>query len=302
MRRKPKGSRVLARSTLIFPEQNGEKKPRKLPCQPPPQNLTMSRRIPARPSSSRIPFLSGRPSGIRQTKGAASSPLTSPTVLILVPWSQGFSALYGVHASAVKTSVRGLLPQPIIRSPSTRSSLGWKPKVSKPLRSQTGPRTLLREREGVQYEGWYNLEGCKTPSCVFATQIHRLRDITDLLQILANKEYARLTGDSPVEAKVADAENDGNPGSREPFSVTQIFAEAGRQDLRRVRFILHFYRLTCCKLDPLVGGLFPRNSWNSPARNRGLVTTMSSRNLSVLRTHLYAFPFPGGRHCLTLSP
>jgi len=97
---------------------------------------------------------------------------------------------------------------------------------------------------------------------MFATRIHRLRDITDLLQIFVNKEYARLTGDSPVEAKVADAENDGDPGSREPLSVTQIFAEAGRQDLRRVRFILHCYRLTGCNLDPLVlDGLSLRNTF-----------------------------------------
>jgi len=48
---------------------------------------------------------------------------------------------------------------------------------------------------------------------MFATQIRRLRDTTDLLQTLVNNEYVRLAGDSPVEAKAADAENDGDPGS-----------------------------------------------------------------------------------------
>jgi len=47
---------------------------------------------------------------------------------------------------------------------------------------------------------------------MFATQIRHLRDTADL-QRLVNKEYARLAGDSPVEAKVADAKNDGGPGS-----------------------------------------------------------------------------------------
>jgi chromatin structure-remodeling complex subunit RSC4 len=48
---------------------------------------------------------------------------------------------------------------------------------------------------------------------MLSIQICRLRDITDLLQKLVNKEYTRLTGESPVEAKTADAENDGDPGS-----------------------------------------------------------------------------------------
>jgi len=40
-----------------------------------------------------------------------------------------------------------------------------------------------------------------------------LRDTTDLPQKLVNKEYARLTGDSAVEAKAGDGENDGDAGS-----------------------------------------------------------------------------------------
>ena len=57
-----------------------------------------------------MPLLSGRPSGMRKTKGGLSSPLTLPTVLMLFPWLQRSSALYRVHASAVKTPLRGLLP------------------------------------------------------------------------------------------------------------------------------------------------------------------------------------------------
>jgi len=41
---------------------------------------------------------------------ALSSPLTSPTVLILVPRSQGLSVLYGVHTSIFRASVRRSLP------------------------------------------------------------------------------------------------------------------------------------------------------------------------------------------------
>ena len=69
---------------------------------------------------------------------------------------------------------------------------------------------------------------------MFVTQIRRLRDTADLLQTLVNNEYARLTGDLPVEAKVADAENDGGLGSGDEggkktpnLSVAQVaFAEA----------------------------------------------------------------------------
>lgn len=45
-----------------------------------------------------------------------------------------------------------------------------------------------------------------------APTLHQ-RHPTDPLQKLVNKEYARLTGESPEEAKAADAENDGDPGS-----------------------------------------------------------------------------------------
>ena len=48
---------------------------------------------------------------------------------------------------------------------------------------------------------------------MMSVPIRRLRDTTDLPQKLVNKEYVRLTGDSSVEAKAADVENDGDPGS-----------------------------------------------------------------------------------------
>jgi len=72
---------------------------------------------------------------------------------------------------------------------------------------------------------------------MFATQIRRLRDTTSPLHTFVNKEHARSAGDSPVEAKAADAENDGDPGSRDEggkkktpnLPVAQVaFAEAGR--------------------------------------------------------------------------
>jgi len=48
---------------------------------------------------------------------------------------------------------------------------------------------------------------------MLSAPIPRFCDPADLLQKLVNKEYTRLTGDSPEEAKVADAENDGDAGS-----------------------------------------------------------------------------------------
>jgi len=51
---------------------------------------------------------------------------------------------------------------------------------------------------------------------MFTTQIRRLRDTAGLLQALVDKEYALLTGDSPVEVKAADAENDGGGEKKTP--------------------------------------------------------------------------------------
>ena len=48
---------------------------------------------------------------------------------------------------------------------------------------------------------------------MFSSQTLLQRDLTDLPQKLFNKEYVRLTGESPEEAKAADAENDGDAGS-----------------------------------------------------------------------------------------
>jgi len=121
---------------------------------------------------------------------------------MLVPWLQRSSALYRVHASAVKTSLHGLLPANTKSGRPRRDQVsGGNRKVGQHRRSQTGPRALLQEREEVQREGWSNLEGCKTPSRMLATPIRRLRDAADLLQKIANKGHAQLTGDSPVEAR-----------------------------------------------------------------------------------------------------
>jgi len=146
---------------------------------------------------------------------------------------------------------------------------------------------------------------------MFATQIRRLRDTTNLLHTFVNKEHARMAGDSPVEAKTADAENDGDPGSGDEggkrktpnLPVAQVaFAETGRQDQRRVRFIPHFHRLACFNLNPLVDKLSLRNSWNFPARNCGLASARSSKNPSVSGAPLYVFSFPNGQHYFTPSP
>ena len=68
-----------------------------------------------------------------------------------------------------------------------------------------------------------------------------------------------------------------------PSNAQVAFAEASRQD-RRVRLISHSYRLKCFDPGPLVDRLSLRNSWNSPARGRGLAT--SSREPSLFREHL----------------
>lgn len=59
---------------------------------------------------------------------------------------------------------------------------------------------------------------------------------------------------------------------------------------------------TYIDLDPLVDALSLPNSWNSPTRKYGLVTTRSSRSLNVSRTSLYAYPVADGRPDLTPSP
>jgi hypothetical protein len=50
---------------------------------------------------------------------------------------------------------------------------------------------------------------------MFSAPHHRVRDPTDFLQKLVNKEYARLTGAPLEEAKAADPEHDGDGGSGE---------------------------------------------------------------------------------------
>ena len=50
---------------------------------------------------------------------------------------------------------------------------------------------------------------------MLSTPIRRLRDAPDLPQKLFNKEYARSTGDSAVDARAGDEESDGDTGSRD---------------------------------------------------------------------------------------
>jgi hypothetical protein len=308
---------VPARSTSILLAQNAEKKPRKLPCRPPrpPPNRITSRRIPARSSSGRTPFPSGRPSRMRQTKSAGSSSLAYRTALTPVFSSQGSSALDRVHALAVETPVRGLLPANSEPNRPRRDQVSDRNReVLKPRRSQTGPRTLLQEREEVQHEGQSNLEGCETPPRMFSAPHRRIRGPTDLLQKLVNKEYARLTGAPLEEAKAADPEHDGDGGSGEEGGKKKKTPNLSRMLKSRLQklvdktddecapspppFILHIDT----NLDPLVDALSLQNSWNSPARSCGLVTTRSSRNPNASRISLYAFPIASGRPDLTPSP
>jgi len=110
---------VLARLTSILPAQNDEKKPRKLPCRrprPPPNRIT-SRRIPARSSSSRMPFPSGPPSRMRQTKSAGSSSLSPPE-----PSSQPFSRRRG-----------RLLSTEFMRLPSKRQYADYYQQIQNPI-------------------------------------------------------------------------------------------------------------------------------------------------------------------------
>ena len=62
-------------------------------------------------------------------------------------------------------------------------------------------------------------------SRMLATPIRHLRDTNDPPpQKLANKEYIRLVGDLPVEAKAGDGENDGEKGSGD-----ETLREGGRR-------------------------------------------------------------------------
>ena len=114
---------------------------------------------------------------------------------------------------------------------------------------------------------------------MLATPIRRLRDTADLPQKLVNNEYIWLTGDRAVEGKIGDGERwgcgvqrwGGGEEDTQPLLDAQVvFAEAGRQGRRRVRFISHFHRSTCFNFGPLVDGL---SLWNSWTRNCGLVPT-----------------------------
>ena len=148
---------------------------------------------------------------------------------------------------------------------------------------------------------------------MLSAPIRRLCDPTDPLQKLVNKEFTRLTGNPPEEAKAADADNDGDAGSGGEGGKKKKTPNLSRMLKSRLQKLvdktddecapssistLHAY----ANLGPLVDALSLLNSWNFQARNCGLVTTRSSRDLNVSRTYLYVFPVTDIRPYLTLWP
>lgn len=127
-----------------------------------------------------------------------------------------------------------------------------------------------------------------------------MRHPTDLRQKLVNKEYSRLTGESPGEAKAADAENDGDAGSGDEAGKKKKTPNLSRVLKSRLQKLVDKTADECvssCDFPlsgvnpdfiPLVDALSLPSSWSSPVRNCGLVTTRSSRDPSVLKTYLYA--------------
>jgi chromatin structure-remodeling complex subunit RSC4 len=97
-----------------------------------------------------------------------------------------------------------------------------------------------------------------------------------------------------------DAENDGEPGSGDEGGKKKKTPNLSRVLKLRLQKLVDKTADECalsCILshteahsDPLADGLSLPNSWNSPTRNFGLTTTKLSRDLSVSRTSLYAFP------------
>lgn len=134
---------------------------------------------------------------------------------------------------------------------------------------------------------------------------------TDPLQKLANKEYNRLAGVSPEEAKVVDPENDGDAGSGVEGGKKKKTPNLSRMLKSRLQKLVDKtddeyasspISALPANLNPLVGALSLPNLWNSLARNCGLAITKSSRDLNVSRVSLCAFPVFNGRPNLTPSP
>ena len=110
--------------------------------------------------------------------------------------------------------------------------------------------------------------------------------------------------------KVADVDNDGDVGSGDEGGKKKKTPNLSRTLKSRLQRLVEktddeyalsrvLSRIMCPHHDPLGDAFSLQNLWNSPARNCGLVTTKSSRNLNVLRASLYAFPAPNSRADLT---
>lgn len=113
--------------------------------------------------------------------------------------------------------------------------------------------------------------------------------------------------------RAADAENDGDAGSGDEGGKKKKTPNLPRMLKSRLQKLVDKTDDECASpstfvlpmspnLDPPVGALSLPNSWSSLARNCGLATTRSSRNLNASRTSLYAFPVANGRSQLTPSP
>ena len=143
-----KGSRVLVRSTSILPVESDERNTCKLPCQPPPPDLTTSRWIPARSCSSRMFSLS-----LVNRQGCDKQRVRfhlSPLQLSSCTFRSRKGRLISTEFIRVcgQTSLCGLLPpNPKYGRPRRNRVSDGNREGHQPGHSQTGPRTLLQERE-----------------------------------------------------------------------------------------------------------------------------------------------------------
>ena len=98
-----------------------------------------------------------------------------------------------------------------------------------------------------------------------------------------------------------DAENDGDGGSGDEGGKKKKTPNLSRILKSRLQKLVDktadecASAYICClhtfaNFHPPADALSLQNSWNSPARNYGPVITRSSRDLSVSKTSLYAFP------------
>ena len=138
------------------------------------------------------------------------------------------------------------------------------------------------------------------------TSTRRLCDQTDSLQKLVNKEFTRLTGNPPEEAKAVDVENNGDAGSGGEGGKKKKTPNLSRMLKSRLQKLvdktadecdpspfstLHIYT----NLRPQVGASSLLNSWNFLARSFGQVTTRSSRDHNALKQSLYVSPVANRR-------